>query len=262
VHVKVGDGYQGWPEHAPFDKIIVTCSPEKVPQPLVDQLKEGGRMIIPVGERFEQVLYLFTKKNGKLVAEPLRPTLFVPMTGTAEAGREVQPDPLRPHLVNGSFEEQTGTDGEPRGWYYCRQMKVLQADNAFQGKPNDIPEGKNYLSFTNDVPGRMSRALQGFAVDGKKIGQIEVSAVIRGQNIAAGPTPEQLPQISLTFYDDNWAIIGRTYSGPYRSTFDWHRATERLRVPAGASKCIMHLGLLGATGEFDIDDVSIRAIAR
>ncbi len=48
VHAKVGDGYLGWPEHAPFDKIIVTCSPEKVPQPLVDQLKEGGRIVIPV----------------------------------------------------------------------------------------------------------------------------------------------------------------------------------------------------------------------
>src|SRR5262249_60166504 len=46
VHVKVGDGYQGWPEHAPFDKIIVTCSPEKAPQPLGDEMAEGGRMII------------------------------------------------------------------------------------------------------------------------------------------------------------------------------------------------------------------------
>src|SRR5262245_29327016 len=58
VFVKVGDGFQGWPEHAPFDKIIVTCSPEDVPQPLVDQLQEGGLMVIPVGERYQQTLYL------------------------------------------------------------------------------------------------------------------------------------------------------------------------------------------------------------
>jgi protein-L-isoaspartate(D-aspartate) O-methyltransferase len=262
VHVKVGDGYQGWPEHAPFDKIIVTCSPEKVPQPLVDELAEEGRMIIPVGERFEQMLYRYTKKDGKLVAEPLRPTLFVPMTGTAEAGREVQPDPLNPKLFNGGFEELVGTDEEPRGWYYCRQMKVVTTGGEPRPSGSGGPEGKRYLSFTNDTPGRMSRALQGFAVDGKKIGHIEVSAMIRGQNIAQGRTVDELPQISLTFYDDNWAIIGRTFAGPYRGTFDWKRVTDKLAVPAKASKCIMHVGLLGGVGEFDIDDVSIRPIAR
>jgi len=51
VHTKIGDGYKGWPEYAPFDKIIVTCSPENVPQPLKDQLREGGKMIVPLGER-------------------------------------------------------------------------------------------------------------------------------------------------------------------------------------------------------------------
>ena len=69
VYTKVGDGYLGWPEHAPFDKIIVTCSPEKVPQALVHQLKEGGRMVIPVGERYQQTLYLFKKTGGKMLRE-------------------------------------------------------------------------------------------------------------------------------------------------------------------------------------------------
>jgi len=80
VHVKTGDGYKGWPEDGPFDAIIVTCAPDKVPQPLVDQLKDGGRMVIPVGDRFAQQLYLLEKKNGQLKQSATLPVRFVPMT--------------------------------------------------------------------------------------------------------------------------------------------------------------------------------------
>src|SRR6266480_80132 len=83
VHVKVGDGYKGWPEYAPFDAIIVTCAPDKVPQLLTDQLKESGRMIIPVGDRFAQQLYLLEKKNGQLKESVTLPVRFVPMSGEA-----------------------------------------------------------------------------------------------------------------------------------------------------------------------------------
>jgi len=84
VHIKVGDGYKGWPDASPFDAIIVTCAPEKVPQPLIDQLKDGGRMVIPVGERFAQQLYLLEKKNGQLKESVTLPVRFVPMAGEAE----------------------------------------------------------------------------------------------------------------------------------------------------------------------------------
>jgi protein-L-isoaspartate(D-aspartate) O-methyltransferase len=83
VHVKAGDGYKGWPEHAPFDAITVTCAPDHVPQPLVDQLKEGGRMIIPVGGFGDQQLYLLEKNNGELQRRAVLPVRFVPMTGEA-----------------------------------------------------------------------------------------------------------------------------------------------------------------------------------
>jgi protein-L-isoaspartate(D-aspartate) O-methyltransferase len=79
VHIEVGDGYKGWPEEAPFDAIIVTCAPENVPQPLADQLKDGGRMVIPVGERFAQQLYLLEKKDGHLKESVTLPVRFVPM---------------------------------------------------------------------------------------------------------------------------------------------------------------------------------------
>ncbi len=84
VHLKVGDGYQGWPEEAPFDAIIVTCAPDKVPQPLIDQLKDSGRMVIPVGERFAQQLYLLEKRKGQLTESATLPVRFVPMLRSKE----------------------------------------------------------------------------------------------------------------------------------------------------------------------------------
>jgi protein-L-isoaspartate(D-aspartate) O-methyltransferase len=87
VHVRAGDGYQGWAEAAPFDGIIVTCAPERVPQPLIDQLKDGGRMIIPVGPAWNQELVLLRKRNGKLEQQAVLPVSFVPMTGEAK-GRD------------------------------------------------------------------------------------------------------------------------------------------------------------------------------
>jgi protein-L-isoaspartate(D-aspartate) O-methyltransferase len=89
VHVRAGDGYQGWAEHAPFDSIIVTCAPDHVPQPLIDQLRDGGRMIIPVGERFTQDLVLLRKERGSIRRQAVLPVRFVPMTGAAE--RSPQP---------------------------------------------------------------------------------------------------------------------------------------------------------------------------
>ena len=80
VQVRTGDGYQGWLAHAPFDSIIVTCAPEHVPLPLVAQLKEGGRMVIPVGpEGGRQMLYLLRKQNGKLRSTRIVPVRFVPL---------------------------------------------------------------------------------------------------------------------------------------------------------------------------------------
>ena len=85
VSVRAGDGYRGWPSEAPFDGIIVTCAPERIPEPLIEQLKEGGRMVIPVGkERGRQDLLLLTKVNGEIVKQSVLPVIFVPMTGEVQ----------------------------------------------------------------------------------------------------------------------------------------------------------------------------------
>jgi protein-L-isoaspartate(D-aspartate) O-methyltransferase len=82
VTVRAGDGHRGWAEAAPFDAIIVTCAPEEVPRPLVEQLRDGGRMVIPVGDLATgQDLYLLRKKGGKVEQQAILPVRFVPMTG-------------------------------------------------------------------------------------------------------------------------------------------------------------------------------------
>lgn len=88
IRVRIGDGYQGWPEKAPFDAVIVTCAPESIPQPLVDQLKVGGRMIIPVGPESGpwtvQELILVRKTPEGMKSEKRMDVRFVPMTGEAQ----------------------------------------------------------------------------------------------------------------------------------------------------------------------------------
>jgi len=79
IFCKIGDGYKGWPEKAPFDAIIVTCAPSKIPEPLKNQLAEDGRMIIPVGDNPFQSLVLLKKRKGKIREEKVLPVRFVPM---------------------------------------------------------------------------------------------------------------------------------------------------------------------------------------
>ncbi len=85
IHVKIADGYEGWPEFAPFDRIIVTCAPGDIPRPLTDQLAIGGRIVIPVGEPYQvQYLVVVRKDNkGRITRKKQYPVRFVPMTGKA-----------------------------------------------------------------------------------------------------------------------------------------------------------------------------------
>lgn len=78
VHLKHGDGYKGWPEKAPFDAIVVTAAPARIPEQLIDQLRPGGRMIVPVGSFFQE-LYLITRTERGYDSEKLLPVRFVPM---------------------------------------------------------------------------------------------------------------------------------------------------------------------------------------
>ncbi|MEE8461902.1 MAG: protein-L-isoaspartate(D-aspartate) O-methyltransferase [Acidobacteriota bacterium] len=85
VEVRQGDGYQGWPAKAPFDIILITAAPEEIPQPLIDQLAEGGRLVVPVGPQGEiQTLTLVTREKGEVKKTYITDVRFVPMTGEVQ----------------------------------------------------------------------------------------------------------------------------------------------------------------------------------
>jgi protein-L-isoaspartate(D-aspartate) O-methyltransferase len=86
VHVRIGDGYDGWPEAAPFDAIMITAAPERIPQPLLDQLKPGGRLVLPLGAGVQD-LVVVTKTDRGIVREVVAPVRFVPMTGKVRNAR-------------------------------------------------------------------------------------------------------------------------------------------------------------------------------
>ncbi|MDQ5857153.1 MAG: protein-L-isoaspartate(D-aspartate) O-methyltransferase [Acidobacteriota bacterium] len=92
VTVREGDGYRGWPEHAPFDAIIVTAAPERIPQPLLDQLAPGGVMVIPVGGFFQELKVFRKSPDGRITEKDILPVRFVPMTGEVEKTPTVTED--------------------------------------------------------------------------------------------------------------------------------------------------------------------------
>jgi protein-L-isoaspartate(D-aspartate) O-methyltransferase len=246
VHCRVGDGYQGWPEEAPFDKIIVTCSPENVPQPLIDQLKEGGKMIIPLGERYQQVFYLLEKKEGKLERQKLLPTLFVPMTGKMEELRAKQPDPAHPYIVNGDLELDENGDGLADGWHYQRRSQLVP----------DAASGKQAICFENTEPGRMAHMLQAMAVDGSKVSKLKFSWARKSSEIRPGRGPHDEPGIAIYFYDAQRIPIDRQYIGPWLTDErQWERDSVVINVPPAAKEAIMQFGLNGGTGKLWLDDI-------
>lgn len=253
VHVKVGDGYKGWEEHAPYDKIIVTCSPEEVPVPLKDQLKEGGKMIIPLGERYQQVFVLLEKKDGELVEKKLIPTLFVPMTGISELNRKVQPNPLRPVVVNGSFEQDENEDSKPDNWHYQRQLKLFTDGGT---------HGKNYIQLFNLVPGRVAQALQGTAIDGRSLKTLQVRGSVSYENLRSGVQSHEQPGIMVHFFDSRRKLIEVKIVGPLTGSSDWKRVGSDFLIPEDAREMIITVGLNGGTGRLFADDIAMRALPR
>jgi len=248
VESKVGDGYQGWAEQAPFDKIIVTCSPDKVPEPLVQQLCEGGRIVVPLGERYQQTLCSMVKQDGKLVVEFSEPTFFVPMTGQAESLRADHSELPLTALTNGDFESLLD-DNKPTGWYYVRQAAIEP------GGPDT--SSRHCIAFTNRVVGRSSQALQAIGVDGRRVSDVAVELWVKARDVVPAAEDEHGSSVLVSFFDENRVPVGQETLGSWRGTFDWQRRSAHLKVPPAARVAIVAVGLLGATGELSCDQISI-----
>ncbi len=253
IKVRDGDGYEGWAEHAPFDKVIVTCSPESVPQPLIDQLRDGGMMIIPKGQRYQQSFYLLQKEGGVLKEKKLVPTLFVPMTGESEEQRRIQPDPRHPRLVNGDFEIDGNEDGRVDGWHYQRQAEMC-TENPMKGPV--------CLRFSNQVPGQLSQALQGCAVSGRNVVALDFAVWARVDSVVPGPSATDFAAVVIHFYDSVRREVGVQILSRWRGTANWQQTRRRIQVPPNVREIVIRIGLNGATGTLDLDDFQMAPVAR
>ena len=211
-------------------------------------------MVVPVGDNYQQTLYLLRKKEGKLQSEALRPTLFVPMTGIAEgqggdlAGRVV------PSVVNGGFEQPLGDKEFVPGWYYQRQASLESGIEA--------PEGEHYVTIRNQLPGRAAHIMQGFPIDGRKYSAIRLSAWVKHENTQRIPGKSPVPAVAVSFYDDQRKDVGLAYLGPFLGTDSWRKYTKSIRVPLESREGILRVGLFGTTGEISCDDAKIEGVPR
>ncbi|MEQ1905419.1 MAG: protein-L-isoaspartate(D-aspartate) O-methyltransferase [Pirellulaceae bacterium] len=253
IFTKIGDGYLGWEEHAPFDKIIVTCSPENVPQPLIDQLAEGGRIVVPIGQRHQQTLCLFKKVNGELIQTALQPTLFVPMTGKAEDERAVKPDPANPVLLNADFEEGLDENKYIKGWYYQRLLTFMEDESS--------PNGKHHIQFNNDIPGQDAHLMQGIDIDGRMVSKLMFGVSVKFSNVVKGPEKFDFASFVIAFYDKDRKVIHEEYFDPFVGTQEeWRTLKKEISIPKAAREGILRLGLFGSTGSISFDDVVIKKL--
>jgi protein-L-isoaspartate(D-aspartate) O-methyltransferase len=246
--VRRGDGYLGWPEAAPFDRIIVACSPEEVPQPLLEQLAEGGKLVIPLGTGYVQMLYVFSKTNGVVSRAAAGPTAFVPMSGRALAGSRETGARTKSVLVNGSFEELEPVIQAVTAWYQQRQMRVASVG---------APDGRRYVVFENATPGRSAEASQAFGIDGREVAELTISGQVRGEGICRGAGMLERASVVLAFYDGDREVVGATAMGDWEGAFEWRRFEKRVAVPRSAREAILRIGLCGATGRLAMDDLRL-----
>ncbi len=253
VHTRLGDGFQGWPEHAPFDKIIVTCSPQDVPAPLAAQLREGGRMLIPIGRRFEQELCTLVKQDGKLLVESREATYFVPMTGSADALRETgQGEPVTD--LGQRRLRRAARPGQAGGLVLSAASQDHPRRSAQRDRPlHHVSQSRCRCALPGPAVDRRRRQPRGGACllmpgPGQKTFEAAPDAAPRGGG-----------QLVISFFDKDRKPVGEHPVMLWTGSFDWRRQSAHVVVPRRAMGATVAIGVLGATGQLACDQIDVRA---
>jgi protein-L-isoaspartate(D-aspartate) O-methyltransferase len=120
------------------------------------------------------------------------------------------------------------------------------------------PGGKHYVKFSASQAGQKAHLMQGFAIDGAAIAKIKLSASVKFQDVITGLHPDDLPVITLTFYDELRQEVGTGFMGPFRGTRDWQNLDNVIDVPLETREAIIRIGLFGATGTACFDNILIQ----
>ena len=144
------------------------------------------------------------------------------MTGISEDSRRVKPDPLKPTIVNGDFELDVNKDNRTDHWHYQRQTELVEAEDA--------PTGSRYLTLSNNDPGRLSQLVQGFPIQGGKIGFLKFQFWVKYDKVVFGEKKFEKPLVTISYYTSKRRLLGQTIIGPWQGTMGWQPVTKTIII--------------------------------
>jgi len=252
VHTRIGDTLEGWPEAAPFDRILFTSCSGTVPAALIDQLRERGKVVVDAVCGNEELFHLFEKQHGRLVALKVWSPFSIANADNLKQHRDEKQSPNKSEIENGDFE--LSEDGKATGWYFQRQAALAEDREA----PNN-----HVLTFENKEPGRHAQAIQEVAIDGRAVVSLRLSVRAKGLEIHNSSSADK-PSMVIRFYDAHQRPITVEPSailGPWRGTFGWETYTCVSSVPKTTRKALVVISMGGATGRLTVDDAQLSASA-
>ncbi len=272
VHTKIGDGFAGWAEHAPFDKIIVTCSPEKVPDGTRGRAKrrrppdrsgrralsadavlvqEGGRQTRLDGVAADAIcandrLGRGRPRNQAGPGQPARRQRQFRRARHQSATQEIVPEPQAVLPSKPADDEAP----KPVGWHYQRQLELVEA--------KDAPDGQHYVRFANSDPGGPAAPCREWRSTAAKFTRLEFPYGFARHRRPRRPQRGRGAGFGSDLLRRKPGQVGHAWLGPWKGTFGWRRESEVIAVPPLAREAVLRIGLHGGVGEVSFDDIQVK----